>query len=1692
MKDKLKRLLILIMAFMLAVPIQVFASIPGWSDGFVDKYWVWYDGTAYGLKWKDNKLVNNKNLMDYAIVVNPPDNDFEHFYLTTAESSLRNRDGWRISHDANKAVEKDMSVSDESWAVNTTWIDTQMVMLDLYMSKIGTNYDTVWSVTTTSPFQMTGSQLLVKMLPIFLADTLPTSDADVESGEFTVENIERYNERVRNGTYPYKEFNDYLAGLNSVYPGFSEDDFVTNVLGGDATLENLEDKWEDAASSVMSMQSDNAVTIRQYLQYFLVVSRAPGQVASESDERQDATNTGPSGVGSDTSIGGLTNQQWNNWYIAASKVARGVSPTSPEFGMDAEYSSAANLLGTSPAIRDREDFYRIAYDVMCVAYSRGPSNELSEWDAGEAALNGIYEEVKLRSNGRGLDPNGVTRYAATLGELNSLASSAPDDLTRRLTSFYDRITALYHVSTLVDVDFDATAYQWIPTYYEADNNNLKIPDWAFTSDANVEQFMSFNGTRYKDFPALGNNPKVLPYLLQTVWEIPYIMEYKAKDFNEAIANSTISSQQSMYEGLVGIKNAVDELGIPILTKMWEAELAPDETFKSLKAMYEACQNDPTIKAQQAELKTDLGTGLPLSGFMADFATGPLSDYYIKSIAYTSTLVPMRSNVYSEEWRSYLEADLRENFYDLWGFNRKALYMDKTSGAGQEYYTSNKTSRGDLRVCTLRDLLESKDDIVLYLDDNFYNAESLRTNLTINPAYSPNEEETSEEEETVWYYNMASSIEDTFNTSFDNIVKTGPSTNYSKTFYDMMSKVKDTHTYYPEATELNPGNKDNIVLNSGKINYYLKAGETGSEIYSPLQSYAVVSSIYRNGNLFTVANSAEKQRPVFVSSKSAPYAKGASNEQKMVIYNYALLKNLEASMPVGYTGNLDMDCPLYMDILGNILTESGTVVVPALSNATIMNHSSYYKSVWSAGLFSIYGMDYRIPVKQNDAETIGPVLEGVFEQDSSGKYYTPIPRTLGDDYNVDMSRLSSTSKDTMSVLFERAYNDLLGKNTLREPLYDYDSYFQICLEVLRGAPIENINKEQEGLDTSDRVDRAGIVAAAKLEELNKALGTNGENTSLSLPNLAFMKGFNYIALIAFKLLLIAVILINMVTVYYDAVSESLSLRTFFKCLWALVLTMATIITVPAVFNVTYYQSNRALLQDETSYISMLNLEKEESGVEIGVTEIKEPDINTELFIKLESIKIPWYDLFYNSIRTDSYKTLNAMYEDYAANHTSIGYRDDVLIKNDGVYVDVSDVYSSSSVDMNMSTSDANVVTLVQTAATDGATFSYYSPYYAILDGLIQNVNYFNANPWGENETNTGNTQGWYSYTTKSQKGGKLKTMGLIEPYFTSSKFMESEGADPLGLKAIYSDLSSGIYEPDPATANFYSSSNLIAMRNSYWYPDGMSEIEVNKRLDYMTKQARLFVANNKDLLGKISDETFLKVMAMDLALKHNRILGCEYGSTYEISNLSSDDLIRLSVADRGDVMINSSLSYPRFIYTVGGSPTVFASALLSMIMWISGLLKPALVILAFLVIFASIFIFKICARKEDTSLYGYVITVGLLCLTNIAYSLLLKVSLYLPAMGLTPFMCVIFQIILQIVYLVILLSVVSTAFRDWRDLGYARYANRAQDLKVGFIQSIRKGKNISNPNFEGSSRKSDPEKNWNYYDEMLEERKRRSR
>lgn len=1717
------------------------------------------------------------------------------------------------------------AVRTDNYNASTNQANMALLLRDLMTGKYNIDVDNTEVVDLYSTTGRTGSLTIGSALEEIYTEKYNTLNHQKESEEFNKVKLTPQETPVavqmKAGSKGVDKTQEMLAIKSAIGTFAAKSTAPENPTSGTVT----------SASRLKSVAKTSSATYQK--------AKQDKQANVSNAEKNKAKNTSDKVEIDDNpdSTFGYSEETINAWYNTAMQVLVGSGITEKD-----EFKSAKNLYKdySSLTAEQKKAWDTKVYDILSLAYAEGVTDSVKAFDPNMETLKKAYKA--LSESGQGSMEFRLTDVEAESMRKNLVehmdASTSGEDVYARLTTFEYRVRLLLSAMTTSESDVDR---QWISVFYKQDSPAIST-NFPF-SDYYQKGFIQYNN-RSPKYLVLNDGDSTLPmeaqgYLIATILELQYFRDQLLEKANNDLASGSIKDNIDLLNGLKGVHNVLEKYPFPLLKDLWEKQGEEFKSLpcKSLKELYDKLLEKGIfdkidgIASQQPKV---LETGKPLGDWM-DYEEGKekLSDYYLKGIAYSAAMIPMKTNVYSQDWLNFLDDDFKKNFHNQWGYNRKALYFDSSSSAAQTYFVTGTANPN--KVLTLKDFLNAKNDMVVFVDDNFYNADTLgfdkldfsgdiqipsqqqtqpytppsttqetfaappteetsaaseettaaqeettasaptaasttaapttaastrtrtRTNttnpnlpanpvwqsnspysvipnlntgrLTTTPAlpplrsvprqsprpisksildlFMPLEVHAEPEESTAetvpetqaqtqpnvqvgvapteeWAY-MADLISNNSNLSADSVLKNNDETNYSKIFLEKLQNIQGAIQYFPQATLENPGNPDRAVLNSGQINYYLRASNAGSEVYTPLQGYAVVSSVYRDIDLYNLANSSLKRYPVFIASEKAGKAKNSSDDAKASIFNYALMRNLKDSMAVEYTGNLDMNSPLYLDIYGNILTESGTIVVPAASNPTLMSSSDFFRGDWSAGLFSIYGNGYKI--KADDEGSFSNVLDATFQVVDG--YWMPKSRILGNSYVIDMSRLSTASKDTLDVLYTQTYVDLHNSNETQNKYYSFKRYVNIILEVLRGAPIENIDKAKEGLDTSNRIDKAGIVAAAKLEQLNDSLNIAGENTTISLPQISNISVFNVVSIIIFKAMMVTLVAISIITIYIDAVKSQMGLGTIAKIIGTGAIMMSVVLIVPALFDITYYQSNRALLQDEATYLSMLNLEKEESGVEIGMTEVREPHINTNLQIQLDDITVPWYIMFSNVMTADTGKTLDNIWQEHAQTQSFIFNNDDVVIKHNGVYMDVSQIYDSTSIDIDTTmTSTTTKRNLVQTAKNKTSTFSYYSPYYAILDALIRNVNTYNANPW-EPEENVTNVQGWYSYTTKVQRGGRVKSMGLIAPYFKSERFMSDENKDILGFYHMYSNLYQTDVQQDPALDGLYDS-NLQNIRASNWYPTGIANQDVIKRVDWLTKQARDFVAKNENMLGKVSDETFLKAMALNLAIKHNQVFGNRYASSIDIANLSNDDLLRLSVAKKNDVMMTSTLTFPRFVYETGGTFAVVVAMILSVTMKVSSILKPAAVILTFALIFFSVFIIKICMRKKEATYLGYIVTILLLCLTNIAYSLMLKITLFLPTLF-PPAVCIIIQILLQVGYLFILGNVIYYAAKDWHDMAAFKYMQKAEALQMKIRDSFtfwRKGEGSTG--FGGSTRISTPEKNHAMLNEMFDERERR--
>lgn len=1014
--------------------------------------------------------------------------------------------------------------------------------------------------------------------------------------------------------------------------------------------------------------------------------------------------------------------------------------------------------------------------------------------------------------------------------------------------------------------------------------------------------------------------------------------------------------------------------------------------------------------------------------------------------------------------------------------------------------------------------EFKDNFVDIMDKRYdFNVNKLLTGTTVSSSNSIME-----------YCNSLSyALDMSKSVSLTNaVLKTGDYSMYSDETRALLADIdfsdfvnlEDTNKADGNDNFIEDDNIDTVVLTSQQINKYMMMETTYSETeideennttttntynkintYSPMVSLAYVSCLYRDADTYTLAGTVEHNNPVFIASDELCSIKEANQWYRNSLLNYMLLRNLEGNAQVDYYYVIDLDCPVYMDVFGNIITESGTVVIPAAANATL-HTGSYSTYNYAMALYSCYGTEYYV---STDLKGAYSVLHPYFVADNNMDSFVPNAITVEVNSNsVRLDKLNQYDLEVQLAVVD-AYKAKLTRNNGACTRLNWMAMVKICNEVMRGAPIENIDKESENLVSTFGA-KSGAVAAAKLEALLSSLEGQMSNTLIAIPDFTRTDNLEYWVALLLKLMMVATVGVVIVGVYRDGVAGKLGIRTFYKSLTSIALAVSCIVVIPSVFQLTYYSANKFLLGDEVSRILLVNEEKRQCGIEIGMTDVSTVESSDDFSLQLDWITVPWYEqietMLYESTLDNLQKTKLEAYR-----QSEIYSNTDVDLYNDGVYISTDTLFDSVSIDYTFNMTNAGTRGLYLYANDSQQTAGFYSPYYVFLRILTANVNEYNQ--W---RGNVGDDVHSYeeavalradnahiniecnSYTTKYVSGNRLKTVGLSYNYFMSENFLYHDN-DIMRLYQIYGaidgddDAVKETFNEKEATsfdrALLFSDEHIKQFRTSMWYND-LQETELDERIALMDEYAREFVSNNKDLLTKVTDETFIKVMALHLAVKYNQLFGITSANAIEIYNLDSTDLIRLCIINGEDAVMGSPMSYSRFVYNFGGEAAVYVAAVLSVIMWLGSFIKPLCTVIVFISVFMSVWVFRVCLQRPSANLWGYLCTVGLLCATNILHALILKLGVLLPNWGLPPLGCLIFLTLGQVAYLLVLSYVTGVALKDWSNLGAAEYEKEARLLSSKFRNAdINDKLNGAVPQHED---------NWEYYRDLVNQHRSRNR
>lgn len=1081
-----------------------------------------------------------------------------------------------------------------------------------------------------------------------------------------------------------------------------------------------------------------------------------------------------------------------------------------------------------------------------------------------------------------------------------------------------------------------------------------------------------------------------------------------------------------------------------------------------KDFFDALRSNPEIYSKAEEGKTTADEPL---GVFFNLKDKKMSDQWCKGFAISALYVPMETNLYDANSIAYLnDPNFISDFYYKFAFYRKALYINTDNSAIVNNKVSGEVS--GTRVATLNDLLNYDRDIILTVDDNFYNAKDINSVIgKLDYSSVRNGSETNTDN--AWE-SMKNWVGDLFNLSPEQILKTGPNAYYSSTLANTVTKLGGTPTLTSSIADVYVLSENDLIGENNVFDEYE---------YSVKQSYGVVSAVYRSAELYNECLRAlATDNAVFKSSKGICSTPGTTSSDWRSVYNYCMLANLEDQMKNDSASTLDLNAPIFCDLFGNIVTESGLVIIPAASNATLcgtnwnpntVGWSEYYNNgnrlkideftddvyTWLTGIEykSDGSVEQQVQYVDHYDDDGNPVYKTytITAADSTnvGKYGEEVNRENAGGYMiVDRSgqlvlRTSALAGGSSSAIVQ--WENLNKNSTVVKDLFYNDAYFNkaksgeiysktlvnMVVETLRGAPIEYIDYEYEGLSGNADISKFGVYMAYKLEELTNALisGTNGSHTGgnsmVTIPNPAFITGIEYAALYIFKIMFAVLLIGFVVSLYLDAVKNHLGIKSLGKFVVTCLLTIVAIVFVPNIMSWSYYRANKDLLADESGYIMMLNYVKDYDGAEIGITSITTPETNTELYVKLDDISVNWWDVIGEVLFNNTYKTVSELYKSQLTDN-AMAMQENVQIKGDGLYMNVKDIFDSTSVVYYPSQNRiANIAYSnggnVGTAGDKDSVVSFCMPYYVILDKLVANIDEYNQ------------SKDITAYSWSVGSNGHIMTYDIISPYLTSSEFLD-EGYDILGLnEALDTDNHMTSY-----TEGYFSTAQKDRMKLSRWYPTGSTKDQLTQdRINAVYTYARDYIAQNREVLGKVPDEVFIKTFAMQLAIEFNKQFNVHTTNSIEIMNIDTRDLARFLVADKGSVYKYFSYGFSRFTYEESGTIGVILSAIYFVVLWLTSWLKLIAIFFVLCLLILNVLLRKTLLRRESRCIEGYLISCACLVLCNYAYSFMLKASMLVSETGLGTVAGLSLAILVQVLYVFGLTCICVIQVKDWRNNGF---------------------------------------------------------
>lgn len=1150
----------------------------------------------------------------------------------------------------------------------------------------------------------------------------------------------------------------------------------------------------------------------------------------------------------------------------------------------------------------------------------------------------------------------------------------------------------------------------------------------------------------------------------------------------------------MFQSIIQLHDLCEHFGIDPAT--WHEDIYEYYMmYEENRALFEELRNNPIFMGMGY---TGGNTQQNPLGRLFSITDKTMSDNWMRGFALSATYTPMVTNLYDASTYDLMDDGswMTEYFY-RYGFHRKALYISTDPNIVVNSKVGRTSSNGR-KVCTLKDLLNYERDIELYIDTGFYNASDIEEGLgrvdyaTIRAmveeqALQSTQGTEAEEEQQASQSKAADDIlkgtiydrnyvDETLNLDTKSLLKDEGVTTYSTDVAQHVTKFGGTQELETSLYDAYVLSTDAIIGQDSVFDLYQ---------YSALLGYGVVSAIYRDTQMFnTIMASTTAETTVLKSSKNIIMTEDSTYTDWLSYFNYLMLGNLEKQMNVNVDSMLDLNAPIFIDLFGNIVTESGYVIIPAAANPTLcglnwnpycVGFASYLNNLnevitttdcspqfltWVTGTeYTIVGAPSIVGETEVEVSTVVDNVDldnnyrgtgGWFIVDKHGRVILKNVelRSNGLASIVSWSTLNAHSDINLRIFQSDAFYEK-AKNIYNAKM------IMLTTEVLRGAPVETIDYEEEGLTNVAKGD-AGIVIAYALDNIFEAISSRGGdyvNSMLTMPNLALQPYMKYIIFFGIKVCVLLMVLLLMVNLFRSGIKGRLGFKAAFSFVFTTIIVASAIYILPSSIKWSYDNANARLLSSEACDIVLYDAMRNSEGQQIGITSVEKIDECTELYMEVGKVHVDWQNVLTKGILTNEYTSFQDIFDD-AMQADPMANQWGVVNKGASLYMSTRDIYDSTRIVYNASTntlsnklyttgnitpaSNANKDPSNKTDGdtipysyserdTGAAVYSFVSPYYVFLDMLVADINNYNQ------------SHDIKSYNFSADKYGGVITYDVASPYLLSDEFLY-DGFDILGLYQVMQT-----EKQKPSNVYIFTAEDIQNMALSEWYDTQLTEEQKIKKIEQVYDYARAFVSDHRAILKHVPDSMFVKALAFACSVKYNQVFNAPHADSVKMIQVDNRDIMRFMLGDFYTVYSNYPYSFGRFVYKSAGTAGVLLSLILSVIVLISNVIKPVLIMVMFILIVLNICFRELLLNKPNRGVEGYFIGCGLFIITNFIYALLLKLTMVFANTGYPVVCAIVVAIVVQLAYMAALMILIWIQLSEWKDLGYGKMHNMMMHL-----------------------------------------------